>query len=310
MSRFLPAAVIGAVAALLIAGAAWLAFDDGPYAAKVNGTEISQSSVDSEMKALIENEQLASLIAQSGGLPLASTPGATDAQVTAGRLGLRIAQELARQEVRRDDLRVTNQDRARGLELTRQDIGGDPVLDSLPEWFQSRLVRRWTYVAVLERNLLDDPSGALRDAAAAQCPSERYVSHILVATADEAADIQAAIAEGAEFGELARTRSQDPGSASVDGSLGCLDGLQDTVAPFLEVATNQPVGDVSDPVQTEFGFHLILVSDEPPSQDLAALSIDAVIRSVTNDQNVVIDPRYGQWDRANGQVLPPVAPTG
>ena len=310
MQRVLPAAAIGAVVALVIAGAVWLAIDDGPYAAKVNGQEISQSSVDDEMKTLIENEELANLIAQSGGLPLASTPGATDVQVTAGRLGLRIAQELARQEVKREDLSVTTEDRRRGLELTLQDIGGDPVFSSLPDWFQSRLVRRWTYVAVLERTLLDDPSGALRDAAAAQCPSERYVSHILVATADEAAEIRAAIADGAEFGELARTRSQDSGSASVDGSLGCLDGLQDTVAPFLEAATNQPVGVVSDPVQTDFGFHLILVTDEPPSEDLAALSIDAVIRSVTTDQNVIIDPRYGQWDRENGQVVPPVAPTG
>ena len=309
MQRFLPVAAIGALVALVVAGAAWLAIDDGPYAFRVNGHEVSQRSVDDELRALVESEELNALVAQGGAQPISSGPGSTSSGVAAGWVGLRVAQELAAQGVERRELAVTAAGRQRGRELAVQAMGGDRVFRSLPEWFRERLTQRWTRIAVLEQELLENPTGALQEATAAQCPSGRYVAHILVATAEEAEAIRTELEGGADFAEIAQERSQDTGSAANGGDLGCLDGLQGAVEPFLAAATNQPDGVLSEPVPTEFGFHLILVSDQPSSDDLATLGVDAVIRELTQGQDVDVDPRYGRWDRANGQVLPPNAPT-
>jgi parvulin-like peptidyl-prolyl isomerase len=74
------------------------------------------------------------------------------------------------------------------------------------------------------------------------------------------------------------------------------------VAPFLDAAAAVPVGVVSEPVATEFGFHLILVTDTPTQSDLDAASIAIVLRRVGRVP-IEVDPRYGRWDAARAQVL-------
>ena len=308
MQRFLPAAAILGVVALIVAGAVWLAIDDGPFAYKVHGHEVSQSSVDEELKALAENRQFAALIKQGGGQTWSNQSGSATAGFAARWLSLRIAQGLAPREVHQRDLSVSDADRRRAREIARRAVPGGK-LESLPEWFQQREIRRWTSVAALERDLLANPSGELDDVIKADCPAGRYVAHIAVATAIEAAAIRQDLAAGQDFAQLARARSIDRGSAADGGSLGCLDDLQGRVdQAFLDVANNQPIGVPSDPVQTSFGYHVILVSDQPSGSHLQDLQVSAVLRSLTRGQRVEIDPRYGTWDRSTGQVLPPVPP--
>jgi parvulin-like peptidyl-prolyl cis-trans isomerase-like protein len=303
--RFVLPAVLVAV---LVVGGAWLAVDNGPYAFKVRGDEVSQKSVNDELRALGESEALAGLVARGGGEQISTGAGSVTADLGASWLGLLVAQQFAEREVARRDLPTTGADREAGHQLALQQFGSEDVFQSLPDWFRQRLNRRWTAVAVLERDLLADPTDALLEEAAGECASGRYVSHILVQTADEAAAIKERLAvAGTDFAEVARTESGDTQSASLGGALGCLqeDGF---VEPFQSVAEAQPIGVVSDPVQTEFGFHLILVTDQPSQTELEQVAVVQVFRSLLRDKNVQIDPRYGRWDRANGQVLPPSAP--
>jgi peptidyl-prolyl cis-trans isomerase C len=82
--------------------------------------------------------------------------------------------------------------------------------------------------------------------------------HILVATEADCADLKKQIAEGADFGELAKVHSKCPSGAQ-GGALGTF-GPGQMVKEFDEVVFSAPVGEVQGPVRTQFGFHLVEVT--------------------------------------------------
>ncbi|MCH7969088.1 MAG: peptidyl-prolyl cis-trans isomerase [Thaumarchaeota archaeon] len=81
-------------------------------------------------------------------------------------------------------------------------------------------------------------------------------SHILVKKQSEALAIQERLKQGEKFGKLAKELSIDPGSAKRDGNLGYF-GRGTMVKPFEEVAFKLQIGEVSDLVKSEFGYHII-----------------------------------------------------
>jgi peptidyl-prolyl cis-trans isomerase C len=83
--------------------------------------------------------------------------------------------------------------------------------------------------------------------------------HILVPTAEQAEDLKSKIAEGADFAEIARVHSQCP-SGSRGGDLGEFAPGQ-MVREFNDVCFGEAVGVVHGPVKTQFGYHLIEVTD-------------------------------------------------
>lgn len=92
-------------------------------------------------------------------------------------------------------------------------------------------------------------------------PVEVRASHILVDNDQEAADIIEALEGGADFAELARERSTGP-SAPRGGDLG-YNVRSALVEPFADAAFALEPGTVSpEPVQTEFGWHVIKVVDK------------------------------------------------
>ena len=82
--------------------------------------------------------------------------------------------------------------------------------------------------------------------------------HILVETEQKANDIITALNAGESFVELARINSIDTGSAQRGGELDWQD-LSGFVAEFGDAVRTLPIGEISAPVQTEFGFHIIQV---------------------------------------------------
>ena len=81
-------------------------------------------------------------------------------------------------------------------------------------------------------------------------------SHILVEKQSHAIQILEKIKNGEKFGRLAKENSIDSGSAKRDGNLGYFSrGMM--VKPFEEVAFKLEIGQVSGPVKTQFGYHII-----------------------------------------------------
>jgi foldase protein PrsA len=81
-------------------------------------------------------------------------------------------------------------------------------------------------------------------------------SHILVAKQNESLAIVERLKNGEKFGKLAKELSIDSGSGKKDGNLGYFTkGMM--VKPFEEVAFKLQIGEISDPIKTEFGYHII-----------------------------------------------------
>jgi peptidyl-prolyl cis-trans isomerase C len=97
-----------------------------------------------------------------------------------------------------------------------------------------------------------------------QAPGTEYnAAHILVETEAEAQAIVEELAGGADFGAIARERSQDPGSGAQGGDLGWF-GAGMMVQPFEEAVAALEPGAVSAPVETQFGWHVIRLTETRP----------------------------------------------
>jgi peptidyl-prolyl cis-trans isomerase C len=123
---------------------------------------------------------------------------------------------------------------------------------------------------LMESLLQDTGKTALSDAAEhqvydeaikqAKSVEEVHARHILVPTEDEAKAILAQLKGGADFATLAKEKSKDPGAAE-GGDLGYF--TKDQMVPeFAEVAFKLDKGQLSDPVKTQFGWHIIEVEDK------------------------------------------------
>ncbi len=113
-----------------------------------------------------------------------------------------------------------------------------------------------------QKALTDEAMHKVYDEAVKQMGGEQEVHarHILVATEDEAKAIESELKKGADFATLAKQKSKDPGAAE-GGDLGYF--TKDQMVPeFAEVAFKLDKGQVSDPVKTQFGWHIIKVEDK------------------------------------------------
>ncbi|HEX7021868.1 MAG TPA: peptidylprolyl isomerase [Trueperaceae bacterium] len=118
-----------------------------------------------------------------------------------------------------------------------------------------------------------------------QVPEQVCARHILVDTEAEAKDIKQALADGGDFQALAKEKSTDPGSASRGGDLGCFSKGQ-MVPPFEEAAFGAKEGVVVGPVQSQFGYHLILVYDHKEAGTVPLEQVKGQIKSQLQNQQL------------------------
>jgi hypothetical protein len=286
-----------------------------PPALSVNGNDISRESVDRELGAIAENPDLKEQIA--------STDGTIKSSGGSIWLTHMVTQDVVDREVQRRGIEVSGADRRAG-EAQAANFFGPQAFAAFPRWFRDQTVDEFSRQQALFR-VTGTPATdadvraaytAAIDQLRAQCPSGRFVSHILVPNQQLAAGLAAQIRAGTSFEQLAGQQSTDPGSARNGGALGCIDGLQ-LVPAFQQAATTLPMNQVSTPVQTEFGWHIILVRDTIPFELLenglqqrleqqspaARRNLDARVARADVD----VDPRYGRWvvRDARGAVEPP-----
>jgi peptidyl-prolyl cis-trans isomerase C len=220
-------AVTGCVAVVLAVGLPVRAEDANPVLAKVNGSEIRQSDV-----ALAE-EELGPSLAQMD-------PATKKDNVLAFLIDMKIVAKAA------EDKKVeNNEDFKKRLAFTRNRLLMDSLLASEGK------------AATTE-----DAMKKVYEEASKQITGELEVRarHILVETEDEAKAIKAELEKGADFAELAKKKSKDPG-ASDGGDLGFFTKEQ-MVPEFSTVAFTLEPGKISDPVKSQFGWHVIKVEEK------------------------------------------------
>ena len=142
--------------------------------------------------------------------------------------------------------------------------------------------------------------------------------HILVATEEEANDVVASLEDGVDFVTIATQVSLE-GSAALTG--GALTGTESECLPtaqyisnfdpdFVAAAFEAPATTWSEPVKTQFGWHVILnrpwaeIGDDVvaaySSPDGALFYVDAVL----NSADVTVDSRFGRWNPSSGRIVP------
>lgn len=95
-------------------------------------------------------------------------------------------------------------------------------------------------------------------------PAQVRARHILVKTKAEADAVEAQLRAGGNFATIAQKVSIDPGSKMQGGELGWF-GPTQMVKPFADVAYSLQVGQISQPVQTAFGWHVIQLEEKRPA---------------------------------------------
>jgi parvulin-like peptidyl-prolyl isomerase len=123
-------------------------------------------------------------------------------------------------------------------------------------------------------------------------PASRDVRHILVKSEAKANQIHRQLENGADFAKLAKQFSEDPASKNEGGKFTAQQGA--TVAPFDEVAFELETGELSEPVKTQFGWHVIeAVGDvvEPQTQELAEVEEQISTTLLEEKKN----ERINQW---------------
>ncbi|UWR02992.1 peptidylprolyl isomerase [Ruegeria conchae] len=123
-----------------------------------------------------------------------------------------------------------------------------------------------TVEAITAAEVTDEAIQAAYDAQFAEFEGEDEfnASHILVESEDEAKAIKAQLDEGADFAELAKEKSTGP-SGPNGGALGWF-GKGQMVPEFENAVLALEKGSVSEPVQTQFGWHLVALNDKRKTQ--------------------------------------------
>ena len=148
-------------------------------------------------------------------------------------------------------------------------------------------------------------------------PETRVVSHILVKTKTLAETIRAQVTP-ANFAALAKKYSIDTGSKNLGGKLGAIQEAQ-VVAPFGKAAFGLKLGEISQPVSTQFGWHIIYVTKiTPPHTVTETQAIPQIITAQTTAKRTAAYQAWvqstlkywrGQTTYASSQYGPIPAPT-
>jgi parvulin-like peptidyl-prolyl isomerase len=141
-------------------------------------------------------------------------------------------------------------------ELAKQGLTDQQVRDQL----RTRVLSNKIFAAVTKNVKVSDADIAAyykQNSSQYQQPASRDVRHILVKTQAQAESLYNQIKAGADFGKLAEKYTQDQASKADGGKFTAFKGR--TVEPFDKFVFSADTGDLSKPVKTEFGWHIIEV---------------------------------------------------
>jgi peptidyl-prolyl cis-trans isomerase C len=201
---------------------------EGPVVAKVNGVEIREGDI--------------KLAEEDIGQQMAQVPPESKRDYLVTYVGDMILLTQAAEAKKISDSAEFKQQ----LEFTRKKLLMAKLLDNEAKAASTEEAMRKVY---------DDATKQMKP------EEEVHARHILVETEDEAKAVEAELKKGADFAELAKSKSKDPGAAAEGGDLGFFSKDQ-MVPEFADAAFKLEKGQISDPVKSPFGWHIIRVEEK------------------------------------------------
>jgi foldase protein PrsA len=295
--------------------------NDPSSAATVGEGEIS-------IEQLHADVALFGFLTNLSGAPCGTPVGNETQEAACARFALSndIREELAKAYATENDLKVDAADVTDALTQLEEGLGGaDALKAQLSDAGVTRaqvqaFAARLLLVSAVRQAVVEEglDEAALRDAYEANLAqfTTLEVAHILVADEADAQRIAAEVTPET-FAKTAQRESVDQQSAVQGGSLGSFSEAQfqtqfdpDFVAATLALKP----GEISGPVQTQFGWHVIhlvrrdMASFEDVRDQLEENQSGTVFKDWFTEQlgttNVEVNPRFGRFDRDTGEVLP------
>lgn len=176
-------------------------------------------------------------------------------------------QELMQKKVLSDKYEVSDEELDKEVETAKEQLGDQYEMflaqygldeDGFKEFLKLELLRE--KAALADVKVTDAEVQEYYDA----WQPDINVSHILVEDEAKAKEIKQQLADGGDFAELAKENSTDPGSAENGGSLGWIDnaGRAQFVPEFTEALGTLKVNEVSEPIKSDYGYHIIKITEQ------------------------------------------------
>ena len=145
----------------------------------------------------------------------------------------------------------------------KEGLGSDPSMVARADYYKARAMKDIFFEKKIQGAVAEADAKAIYDKQVAAMPpvEEVRASHILVEKKEEADDIETKLKAGGDFAALAKEKSKDTGSGANGGDLGYFAKGQ-MVKPFEDAAWALKSGEVSAPVQSQFGWHVIKLVDK------------------------------------------------
>lgn len=250
--------------------------DPSMVLAVVNGTEITQGKLDTEINRMLERMQ--------GRVP-PERIGQMRAQMESQMLDNLVNRQVLLDKIEAENITISDEEFDTALgEITANLPPGASLEDMLAQTGTSQEEFRENFGTELKiRKLIEGSSGGAIEATEEEAlafyeenkqqfekPENATASHILISVEADASDedkaakraeleaIRTQILEGADFAEMASEHSSCPSKAQ-GGDLG--EFTRGRMVPeFEQAAFSQPIGEVGEIVETQFGFHLVKVT--------------------------------------------------
>jgi parvulin-like peptidyl-prolyl isomerase len=222
-------------------------------------------------------------------------------------MGLKVSEnEIDSQLASLKDQYFKGDDEKYQAELEKQGL----TEEQLREQIESKLLSDKIYAAVTKKATVTEAEIKAyyeKNKAQYERPESREVRHILVKTKSLADKIYADLKGGADFAKLAKKYSEDTASRADGGKFEAFKGK--TVAPFDKFVFAAETGELSKPIKTEFGWHVIEVLEdvqEPSSQPLDEVSDTIKSTLLQEEQNKALQ----DWVAETKQTYPVVYAPG
>jgi peptidyl-prolyl cis-trans isomerase C len=217
-----------------------------PIVATVNGKDISKQLFDTFLQAVT-------------GKPAGEVPPEQKSQMLDQLINMTLAAQAA----------------------DKEGLGNEPEVKARADLLHSQILAEAASDKYIKSHPVSETEvKAEYDAQVANMPKEYKARHILVETKELAESIMRELNAGGDFAKLAKTESKDPGSAKNGGELDWFSG-NSMVKPFSDaIAALQKGQTTKEPVQTQYGWHVIQLEDvrtpQPPQFEQVKKQVEMI----------------------------------